>query len=126
MERERVLRLAGAALVLAGGAVHLKLNLDDYGNEDVLRAFALNAAASAVVACYLAIRHDVIGPLAGVALSVGSLGALVLSRSGDGILGFREVGWNPSPEVAVTVAVEVAAVVALLLVLRVTTVTTKR
>ena len=43
----RVLRLVGAVLVLAGGAIHLKLNLDDYGNDDILRAFALNAAASA-------------------------------------------------------------------------------
>ena len=126
MGRARWLRLVGAVLVLAGGAVHLRLNLDDYGNEDILRAFALNAAASALVAIYLALRDDVVGPLAGVGLSLGSLGALAMSRRGDGILGFREIGWNPAPDTAVTVAVELAAVVTLLLALRVTIVTAKR
>ena len=48
-----MLRLVGALLVLAGGAIHLELNLDDYGNDDILMAFALNAAASAIVAAYL-------------------------------------------------------------------------
>ena len=103
----RVLRLVGAVLVLAGGAIHLRLNLDDYGNDDILKAFALNAAASALVAAYLVLRDDVVGPIAGLALSIGSLGAFVMSRRGDGILDFREVGWNPSPEAALTVAVEV-------------------
>ena len=126
MDRSRWLRLVGAVLVLAGGAVHLKLNLDDYGNEDILKAFALNAAASAMVAAYLALRDDVVGLLVGIALSLGSLGALAMSRRGDGILDFREVGWNPSPDTAVAVAVEVGAVIALLLALRVTTFTPKR
>ena len=40
-----------------------------------------------------------------------------MSRRGDGILDFREVGWNPSPEAALTVAVEVAAMVVLALAL---------
>ena len=61
-----MLRLVGAVLVLVGGAIHLKLNLDDYGNEDILMAFALNAAASALVAAYLVLRDDVVGPLAGI------------------------------------------------------------
>ena len=53
LHRTRVLRLVGAVLVLAGGTIHLELNLDDYGNDDILMAFALNAAASALVAAYL-------------------------------------------------------------------------
>ena len=113
MDRARVLRLAGAVLVLAGGAVHLKLNLDDYGNDDILMAFALNAVASALVAAYLVLRDDVVGPIAGIGLSVGSLLAFTMSRRGDGILDFREVGWNPSPEAALTVAVELAALAVL-------------
>ena len=109
MERARLLRLVGAALLLAGGAIHLELNLDDYGNDDHPQAFALNAAASAVVAAYLVLHDDRIGPLAGLALTFGSLATLVMSRHGDGIADFREVGWKPSPEVALTVGVEVAA-----------------
>ena len=112
-----VLRLVGAVLVLAGGTIHLKLNVDDYGNDDILRAFALNAAASAMVAAYLVVRDDVVGPIAGLAVSIGSLGAFVMSRRGDGILDFREVGWNPSPEAALTVVVEVLAVIVLSLAL---------
>ena len=117
MGRARVLRLVGAVLVLLGGAVHLKLNLDDYGNDDILKAFALNAAASALVAAYLVLRDDIVGPIAGLAVSIGSLGAFAMSRRGDGLLDFREVGWNPSPEAVLTVAIEVAAVVVLALVL---------
>ena len=41
-------------------------------------------------------------------MSIGSLGAFAMSRRGDGILDFREVGWNPSPERPLTVVVEVA------------------
>ena len=126
MGSARVLRLVGAALVLAGGAMHLKLNLDDYGNDDVLRAFAINAAASAVIAAYLVLRDDVRGLLAGLALSLASLAAFAMSRRGDGILEFREVGWNPSPDAALTVAVEVAAVVALALALLQTRITSFR
>jgi hypothetical protein len=117
MGRARVLRLVGAVLVLLGGAVHLKLNLDDYGNDDILKAFALNAAASALVAAYLVLRDDIVGPIAGLAVSLGSLGAFAMSRRGDGLLDFREVGWNPSPEAVLTFAIEVAAVVVLALAL---------
>jgi hypothetical protein len=117
MDRARGLRLVGALLVLAGGAIHLKLNLDDYGNDDILKAFAVNAAASALVAAYLVLREDVLGPIAGLALTVSSLAAFAMSRRGDGILDFREVGWNPSPEAVLTVAVEVMAVIVLALLL---------
>ena len=118
MDRTRALRLAGAVLVLAGGAIHLELNLDGYGNDDILIAFALSAAASAAVAAYLVLREDTYGPLAGIALSVGSLLAFALSRRGDGLLDFREVGWNPSPEAALTVVVEAAATVVLVAIIR--------
>ncbi len=115
MDRSRMLRLAGAVLVLIGGAVHLKLNLDDYGTEDIVRTFAINAAVSALVAGYLVLRDDILGPLAGIAVSVGTLIAFGLSRQGEGILDFREVGFNPSPEAALTVAAEVLAVIVLAL-----------
>lgn len=111
-----MLRLAGAVLVLIGGAVHLKLNLDDYGTEDIGRAFAFNAGASALVAAYLVLRDDVFGPLAGIAVSLGTLIAFTLSRRDGGILDFREVGWNPSPEAAITVATEIIALGVLALV----------
>ena len=116
MDRSRVLRLVGAVLVLIGGAIHLKLQLvDDYGPLDIRRAFALNAAVSGIVAAYLVLRDDVVGPLAGIGVSVGTLIAFTLSRNGDGILDFREVGFNPSPDAILTVVVQVAAVIVLTL-----------
>jgi hypothetical protein len=118
VDRARASRLAAAVLLLVGGAIHLALNLDGYGTDAILLAFAANAAASAVVAAYLVLRDDLAGPVAGLALSLGTLGAFAMSRQGDGVLDFREVGWNPAPEAALTVAVEVGAVVLLLAIAR--------
>lgn len=103
------LRLLLAVLVLLGGAVHLKLSLDDYGTSDIIKLFAVNAAASALVAAYLALRDDPVGVLGAAAVSAGTLLAFGLSRVGDGILEFREQGFNPSPDAAATVAFEVLA-----------------
>lgn len=108
----RTLRLAGAALVLLGGAVHLKLQLDEYGTEDIGRTFAINAIVSGLVAAYLVLRSDIVGPLAGIAVSAGTLIGFTLSRVGDGILDFRETGFD-APYAELTVATEVAAVVVL-------------
>ena len=112
MDRARSLRLAGAALVLLGGFLHLKLQLDEYGTEDIGRAFALNAVASGLVAAYLVLRADVLGPILGMALAAGSLAGFVLSRVGDGILDFRETGFD-APYATVTVMTEVLALVVL-------------
>ena len=112
MDRARTLRLAGAALVLLGGFLHLKLQLDEYGTEDIGRAFALNAVASGLVAAYLVLRADVLGPIMGMALSAGSLAGFVLSRVGDGILDFRETGFD-APYATLTIVTEVLALVVL-------------
>lgn len=112
MERSRALRLLGAVLVLIGGAVHLKLNLDDYGTEDIARTFAVNAGVSALVAAYLVLRDDIIGPLAGIAVTVGTLIGFALSRQGDGILDFRETGFE-APYSLLTVVLEVLALIVL-------------
>jgi hypothetical protein len=112
VDRARTLRFAGAALVLLGGFLHLKLQLDEYGTEDIGRAFALNAIASGLVAAYLVLRADLVGPILGMALSAGSLAAFALSRVGDGILDFRESGFD-APYSALTVATEVLALVVL-------------
>ena len=58
------------------------------------------------MAAYLVLRDDMLGPLAGFGLSAASLVAFSLSRSGDGILDFREVGLVPRPYSLLTVAVE--------------------
>ena len=103
------LRLLLAVLVLLGGAVHLKLSIDDYGTADIIKLFAVNAIASALVAAYLALREDAVGLLAAAGISAGTLVAFALSRVGDGILDFREQGLNPSPDAVATVVLELAA-----------------
>ena len=91
--RRRAARLVGCGPRAGGRAIHLKLNLDDYGNDDILIAFALNAAASALVAAYLVLRDDLIGPLAGLAVSLGSLAAFAMAARRRAPR-LPEVGWN--------------------------------
>ena len=112
MDRARLLRLVGAGLVLVGGAVHLKLQLDEYGTEGIGRTFALNAIASGLVVLYLVLRRDLIGPLAAIVVSAGTLVGFALSRVGDGLLDFRERGFD-APYSLLTVVTEALALVAL-------------
>ena len=116
-DKVRALQLLGAALLLTGGAVHLQLSFDDYGSRDIDRTFAVNALASAVVAGYLALRRDPVGPLAGIAVSVGTLVAFALSRTGDGILDFQATGLEPSPQAVIALGAEAATIVVLVLAL---------
>lgn len=112
-DRQRGLRLGGALLVLVGGAVHLRLLVDGYGTDGIARSFAANAIAAALIGGYLVLRRDVLGPLAGIVLSLASLVALGLVRTGDGLFGFREDGLQPMPELALAVGAEVLGAIAL-------------
>ena len=114
--RARSIRVVSAVLLLAGGLIHLWLHLDGYATVGIGRTFVANAAASALAAAYIVLRTDNLGPVSGIAVSVGSLLGLGLTRVGDGLLGFRETGLNPSPEAPLTVLIELLAA-ALLIVL---------
>jgi hypothetical protein len=119
MDRERVLRLATAALIVVGGIVHLKLYNDgykDFPNDNLGRSFLLNAAASAVIAVAVVVAPGVLPLIAGLGLVDGTLLAFALSR-GPGIFGFTEMGWNPSPEAAIALISEIGAAVILLVLL---------
>lgn len=107
----RALRLVGAALLLAAGAIHVALAFDGYGTDALEDLFLVNGAASAVVAGLVVLVRGPLPPLAGLAVSAGSLLALALSRTGDGIAGFRGTGLDPMPEVPLTIALELAGVV---------------
>jgi hypothetical protein len=115
MDRERVLRLGAAALIVVGGIVHLKLYNDgynDFPDANLGRSFLLNAAASAVIAAAVVFARGLVPLLAGLVLVNGTLLAFALSR-GPGIFGFTETGWNPSPEAAIALISEIAAAVIL-------------
>jgi hypothetical protein len=107
------LRTVGVVAVLAGGALHLRLALDGYGNDDLITLFFLNAIGSALVAAWMTYDRRPLPLLAGLGVSAVSLLAFGLSRVGDGVVGFRGVGLEPAPDVLLTLGAEAVAVVAL-------------
>jgi plastocyanin len=110
----RPLRIAAAIALLIGGLVHLQLYFKGYRSIDKIGpSFLLNAIASGVVAAALAARRDWFVRLAGVGVAVGTIGAFIISRQGDGLFDFRERGFEPSPQATIALVVEIAATVLL-------------
>jgi len=109
-----VVRLVAAAAILVGGLVHLQLYFDgyrDFPDANLGRSFLANGIASAVIAAALVFRRDVVVRLAGAGLVVGTLVAFWISRTDRGIFGFTEVGLEPSPQAALALFSEIAALV---------------
>lgn len=111
--RFRDLRLIGAALLIAGGSIHTWLAFDHYGTADLENVFFVNGAVSAVVAATIVLTRGPIAPLFGVGISAVSLFAFALSRVGEGVVGFRATGLDPTPEAPLTLLVEIAALLVL-------------
>ena len=111
----RIARLAAATFVFAGGYIHFDLWRDGYrAIEYIGPLFVANAVVSAVLMLALLVRPDVRVAVAGAVFSVGSLIALVLSRT-TGLLGFTERGWSDMAVQATTA--EIGAIVAIALVM---------
>lgn len=106
-------RLLGSALLLLGGALHASLAFDGYGTPEIVEMFFLNGIASAAIAAAIAQGRSWLAPIAGIGVSSISLLAFMLSRVGDGVLGFRGTGFDPAPEAFLTVVFEAATVVLL-------------
>jgi plastocyanin len=105
-------RSIAAAAVLVGGLVHLQLYFDGYRSlpdANLGRSFVLNGIASIAIAAALFVRRDALVRLAGLALTVGTLGAFAMSRRGDGVFGLRENGLQPSPQALVALVAELIA-----------------
>ena len=105
-------RLVAAALVLVGGLVHLQLYFDGYRDipdANLGRSFIANGVASIVVAIALVLRRDAIVRLAGIGVTIGTLGAFALSRTDRGVFGLVEEGLNPSPQAAIALFTELGA-----------------
>lgn len=106
----RSLRLLAAAMVLAGGLIHYDLWTGGYrAIPSIGPLFVVNMVASALVAAALLATGRPAVLLAGAAVSLGSLAALVASRT-VGLLGFSETWTDQSFQV---LAAELAAVAAL-------------
>lgn len=108
---ERRLRLAGAALLLVEGGVHLQQLLAFFFAVPWIGPmFAANAVACAALAGALLAWRSPLVPLAGLLVSAGAIGALALSFT-VGLLGWQEPGWRAP--VVVALAAEVGAVLVL-------------
>jgi hypothetical protein len=104
-------RLGISASLAVSGVIHAYLYVNGYRDIPTIGPAFL---AQAIVFCVLALLILAGGPdwlrwVAGV-LSAGALIAFALSRT-VGLFGFTELGWNPSPQAAVSVIVEVLTVV---------------
>lgn len=110
----RPLRIVSAIALLVGGLVHLQLYFEGYRSIDKIGpSFLLNAIASGVIAAALVAREDWLVRLSGIGLAVGTIVAFIISRQGDGLFDFREVGLEPSPQALITLVVEIAALLLL-------------
>ena len=104
-------RTLGAAALLAGGALHANLAFDSYGTHDLTTLFFMNAIGSALVAAWMVYDRRPLPLLGALGVSAVSLLAFGLSRVGDGVVGFRGVGLEPSPDAIATLIAEGIAVV---------------
>jgi hypothetical protein len=115
-----VLRLATAGFVAWNGSVHLRLWRDGYkAIDDVGVLFLVNVVVAAVLAVSVLARPAPAVLVAVVAFSTGTLGALVLSRTDGGFLGFMEAGWSEDAKQALVAAVGAVVTAGALLALEV-------
>lgn len=106
---DRVLRMATAALVLAGGAIHLLEWSERLRYAPVVGPlFLVNAVSAVAVAALLFLWRGWIGLSAAVALSMGTVIGFLIARYGS-FFGYSEPMWRTTAILAT--AVEVAAVV---------------
>jgi plastocyanin len=99
--------------LVVSGLVHLQLYFLGYRtfpDANLGRSFVANAAVSAIVAGVLVVRDEWFVRAAAMAVAIGTLVAFGLSRSTDMVFGFTERGLEPSPQAAITVVAELAAI----------------
>ncbi|GAA4483078.1 hypothetical protein GCM10023094_34120 [Rhodococcus olei] len=116
------LRVGICASVAISGYLHFDLYRGGYRHVAVIGpAFLVQAAASGAIVVLLLVGGPIALRIAAGLLAGGALTAFVLSRT-VGLYGFTEIGWQPAPQAAVSVAAElttvVLCVVSLLLVTR--------
>ncbi|PXX62247.1 hypothetical protein DFR70_107114 [Nocardia tenerifensis] len=105
-----LLRVGISAALVVGGYFHADLYGRGYRYIHFIGpSFLVQAAVSFALAVLV-----LVGPwtmrLAAAGLAGGSLVAFALSRT-TGIAGFSEIGWDPAPQAALSVAAEVITVI---------------
>ncbi len=106
-------RLLAAALLAAGGYVHLHLYRDGYRViPKIGNMFLIQESGSFAVALLLVFSGTAVLRLAAAGLAAGALGGFVLSRT-VGLFNFTERGLQPSPDALASLLVEVATLLVL-------------
>ena len=111
MARADALRLVAVGCTLVTALVHLQLRFALDYPEPIGSLLVIEAAAATVLAAWLAAqpftrRNQVIA----VAAHFAALGALAITRTGIGLFGFHELGWDPSPQLPIALTVGVLAI----------------
>lgn len=105
-------RAVGAILVVAAGALHLYLWFDYFHRVHVIgELFLANAAAGVVIGTALAVVDGTLVTAAGLAFSLGTLGAFAVSTR-FGLFGYHERFWGTWQEAAGGVEITAAFVLA--------------
>lgn len=104
------LLMGAAAAVAVGGYEHAHLFHNGYSEiKTIGTLFVANAVGSLLVILALLARRPSIFVAGSLAISVGSIVAIVLTRSSGGLFGFRESGYGG--QALVTIGAEIVAVV---------------
>jgi hypothetical protein len=115
MSRPSALRILIAVGAVAIGALHLRLYFDSYRDvpiENVGRSFVLNAVASFAAAAIVLVWNHRLAVLTPLLVADATLIAFALSRTDRGVFNFTERGWDPSPDAALSVVIEIATAIA--------------
>ncbi|WP_213015357.1 MULTISPECIES: hypothetical protein [unclassified Rhodococcus (in: high G+C Gram-positive bacteria)] len=106
-----LLRIGISASLAVSGYIHADLYRHGDRHIPVVGpSFLLQAAAAFAIAVLLLLGGPFLLRLAAAAVAGGALVGFVLSRT-VGVFGFIEIGWQPAPQAAVSVAAEVATIV---------------
>jgi hypothetical protein len=109
-----VVRLVAGVMLIVSGYIHADLYLGGYSGIPVIGpAFLLQATAGVVVGLLLFFANSLLLRLLGAAVAVGALAGFLASRT-VGVFGFIERGFDPAPQAGISVAVEITALVLLL------------
>lgn len=115
---ERISRLCAVTFLVIGGLVHLQLWRMGYrGIPKVGTAFLVSIGLAFVLALAVLVRNDWRLNLAGIGFAIGSLSAIVMSRT-VGILGFTDKVWTDRAVQATTA--EIGTIVAFAAVILIT------
>ena len=113
----QALRIGAALALLVTALVHLDLYFGGYRSAGSVPAFGrsilLDAVVAGLVAAMVAVRREWFIRLAGIVVPAATLAAFVYTHTEHSLLGFRGSGLEPSPQAAVALIAEIAAIVLL-------------